>query len=176
MPAPALLLLPFPPCAATAGVGSQTDRKHEQSRQPHRRDHQSHVMGVSSVFGHSSSIRCAARRCLRNSSIVSRSVSGAITARLHCLCTRISELPPLTGNQFYYHEVIGFQVIDKEKGDIGICKDFIDVSNQPIMQVDKDGKEILIPAVDDIFEEVDREQRILRVAAPEGLIDIYLEG
>lgn len=88
----------------------------------------------------------------------------------------ISELPPLTGNQFYYHEVIGFQVIDKEKGNIGICKDFIDVSNQPIMQVDKDGKEILIPAVDDIFEEVDREQRILRVAAPEGLIDIYLEG
>ena len=27
-----------------------------------------------------------------------------------------------------------------------------------------------------VFEEVDREKRILRVAAPEGLIDIYLEG
>ena len=67
----------------------------------------------------------------------------------------ITELPPLTGNKFYYHEVIGFQVIDKVKGDIGICKDFIDISNQPIMQVDCDGKEILIPAVDDIFEEVE---------------------
>ncbi|MBP5557918.1 MAG: 16S rRNA processing protein RimM [Bacteroidales bacterium] len=87
----------------------------------------------------------------------------------------ITELPPLTGNKFYYHEVIGFQVIDKIKGNIGICKDFIDISNQPIMQVDCDGKEILIPAVDDIFEEVDREKRILRVNAPEGLIDIYLE-
>lgn len=88
----------------------------------------------------------------------------------------ITELPPLTGNKFYYHEVIGFQVIDKTKGNIGICKDFIDISNQPIMQVDGDGKEILIPAVDDIFEEVDREKRILQVNAPEGLIDIYMEG
>lgn len=87
----------------------------------------------------------------------------------------ISELPPLTGNKFYYHEVMGWQVIDREKGNIGICKDFIDVSNQPIMQVDFNGKEILIPAVDDIFEEVDRENKTLHICAPEGLIDIYLE-
>lgn len=87
----------------------------------------------------------------------------------------LSELPPLTGNKFYYHEVIGFQVIDKEKGNIGVCKDFIDISNQPIMQVDFNGREILIPAVDDVFETVDRENRTLHVNAPEGLIDIYLE-
>ena len=43
------------------------------------------------------------------------------------------------------------------------------------MQVDHDGTEILIPAVDDIFKEVDREGRTLHIAAPEGLIDIYLE-
>ena len=87
----------------------------------------------------------------------------------------ISELPPLTGNKFYYHEVIGFAVVDKAKGEIGHCKDFIDVSTQPIMQVDFDGTEILIPAVDDIFETVDRENRKLYISAPEGLIDIYLE-
>ena len=87
----------------------------------------------------------------------------------------ISELPPLTGNNFYYHEVIGFDVIDKEKGNIGVCKDFIDVSTQPIMQVDYNGTEILIPAVDDIFETVDRNRHELHIAAPEGLIDIYLD-
>ena len=43
------------------------------------------------------------------------------------------------------------------------------------MMVDHDGTEILIPAVDEIFKEVDREGRTLRIAAPEGLIDIYLE-
>lgn len=86
----------------------------------------------------------------------------------------LSDLPPLSGNKFYYHEVIGFQVFDKEKGNIGTCKDFIEVSNHPIMQVDFNGTEVLIPAVDDVFQTVDRENRELHISAPEGLIDIYI--
>ena len=84
-------------------------------------------------------------------------------------------LPPLTGNQFYFHEVIGFSVVDKEKGNIGICKEFIDISRQLIMQVEFEDKEILIPAVDEILKELDREKKIIYIEAPEGLIDIYLE-
>ena len=86
----------------------------------------------------------------------------------------LSMLPPLTGNNFYYHEVIGFTVVDKEKGNIGICQDFIDVSQQPIMQIDMNGKEVLIPAVDEFLKEVDRKRKIIHIEAPEGLIDIYL--
>jgi len=86
----------------------------------------------------------------------------------------LSFLPPLTGNKFYFHEVIGFDVIDKEKGNIGKCVDFMDVSRQPIMQIDCNGIEILIPAVDEIFETVDRERKVIMISAPEGLIDIYL--
>lgn len=85
----------------------------------------------------------------------------------------LSELPPLTGNNFYYHEVIGFTVIDKEKGEIGVCKDFIDVNGQSIMVIDHDGTEILIPAVDEFFEEVARDEKVINIIAPEGLIDIY---
>ena len=88
----------------------------------------------------------------------------------------LSFLPPLTGNKFYFHEVIGFEVIDKTKGNIGICVDFMEISRQPIMQIDFNGKEILIPAVDEIFETVDRENKTIAISAPEGLIDIYLEG
>lgn len=87
----------------------------------------------------------------------------------------LSMLPPLTGNNFYYHEVIGFKVMDKQKGEIGTCSDFIDTGKQPIMQVDFQGKEILIPVADEFFESVDRENKILHIAAPEGLIDLYLE-
>ena len=86
----------------------------------------------------------------------------------------ISLLPPLTGNNFYYHEVIDFQVVDAEKGNIGICKEFLDFSKQPIMQIELDGKEILVPAVDEFIQKVDRENKIIYIAAPEGLIDIYL--
>jgi 16S rRNA processing protein RimM len=86
----------------------------------------------------------------------------------------LSSLPPLTGNKFYFHEVIGFEVIDKEKGNIGICVDFIEISRQPIMQVDWNGVEILIPVVDEIFEMVNREDKTITISAPEGLIDVYL--
>lgn len=86
----------------------------------------------------------------------------------------LSELPPLTGNKFYFHEVIGFTVIDKTHGNIGICKEFIEISQQPIMQVELNGKEILIPAIDEVFETIDRDNKIMNINAPEGLIDIYL--
>jgi 16S rRNA processing protein RimM len=86
----------------------------------------------------------------------------------------LSFLPSLTGNKFYFHEVIGFEVIDKEKGNIGKCVDFMEISRQPIMQIDHNGKEILIPAVDDFFEKVDRKNRTITISAPAGLIDIYL--
>ena len=88
----------------------------------------------------------------------------------------MSELPPLTGNRFYFHEVVGFKVIDEEKGDIGVCRDFIDISHHPIMQIDHEGTEILIPAIDEIFKNVDRENKQIHIAAPEGLIDVYLES
>jgi len=86
----------------------------------------------------------------------------------------LSFLPPLTGNKFYFHEVIGFEVIDKTQGNIGKCVEFMEISRQPIMQIDFNGKEILIPAVDEIFETIDRENRTIYISAPEGLIDIYL--
>jgi 16S rRNA processing protein RimM len=86
----------------------------------------------------------------------------------------LSFLPPLSGNKFYFHEVIGFDVIDKEKGHIGKCVDFMEISRQPIMQIDFNGTEILIPAVDEIFETVDRDNKTISIVAPEGLIDIYM--
>lgn len=86
----------------------------------------------------------------------------------------MSFLPPLTGNCFYYHEIIGFQVIDKEKGNIGFCVDFIEATRQPIMQIDCNGIEILIPAVDDFFDVIDRDKKTITINAPDGLIDIYL--
>ena len=55
---------------------------------------------------------------------------GLVKAELYL---PLSELPPLTGNKFNFHEVIGFKVIDEEKGEVGTCLDFIDISHHPIM-------------------------------------------
>lgn len=96
---------------------------------------------------------------------------GLVKAELYL---PLSDLPPLTGNKFYFHEVIGFKVFDEEKGEVGTCQDFIDISHHPIMQIDHDGVEVLIPAIDEIFRKVDRENKAIYIQAPEGLIDVYL--
>ncbi|WP_435624517.1 ribosome maturation factor RimM [Flagellimonas sp.] len=83
-------------------------------------------------------------------------------------------LPPLSGNKFYFHEVIGFRLLDEVHGDIGIIKAVNDSASQELFEVDKDGKELLIPINDDIITKVDRESKTIHVKTPEGLVDLYL--
>ena len=83
-------------------------------------------------------------------------------------------LPKLEGNKFYYHEIIGFTLIDAVHGDIGIIKGVNDSASQALFEADKDGKHVLIPINDDIIQKVDREQKTIYVATPEGLVDLYL--
>lgn len=83
-------------------------------------------------------------------------------------------LPQLTGNKFYYHEIFGFEAEDLSFGLIGIIKGVNDSTNQAILEIDRNGSEILIPLIDDFIKSVDREQKKIILAVPEGLIDIYL--
>lgn len=94
----------------------------------------------------------------------------------HELYLPLDLLPELTGNQFYFHEVIGFHVVDAEKGDIGTIETIIDYPAQPLFQVFNNGVEILIPMIDPVIEKVDREMKTIYINAPTGLIDLYLGG
>jgi 16S rRNA processing protein RimM len=85
-------------------------------------------------------------------------------------------LPELKGNKFYYHEIVGFNVIDEVYGEIGKVKDVIELPHQTILQIMKDYTEILIPLHHDILKEVDRESKSIKINAPEGLIDIYIKN
>lgn len=85
-------------------------------------------------------------------------------------------LPPLTGNKFYFHEVIGWEVFDSNFGEVGTIKDIFDSTQFPLFQIiHSTGKEILIPINNQIIKKVHRQNRQIQIEAPEGLIDIYLE-
>jgi len=86
----------------------------------------------------------------------------------------LSFLPPLTGNQFYFHEVGGFAVTDANYGTVGVIDHILDQTNQPIFVIRRDEREILIPATDEIIKKVDRQKKTIEVETPEGLIDLYL--
>lgn len=84
-------------------------------------------------------------------------------------------LPKLSGNKFYYHEVIGFTLLDEVYGPIGNITGINDSASQALFEAVKDGKELLIPVSDDIITKVDRKNRTIHVKTPEGLIDLYLK-
>lgn len=83
-------------------------------------------------------------------------------------------LPKLTGNKFYYHEIVGFKVIDAAFGEVGTITGVNDSTSQALFEIDRNGKEILIPLIDDFIKEVDRENKTLHLEVPEGLIEVYL--
>lgn len=94
----------------------------------------------------------------------------------HEMYLPLDMLPKLTGNQFYFHEVVGFRVIDEEHGDIGVIQSIIEYPAQPLFQIDKDGTEILIPVIDPIIKDVNRMLKTITIDAPAGLIDLYLQS
>jgi 16S rRNA processing protein RimM len=87
----------------------------------------------------------------------------------------LSALPPLSGKAFYYHEIIGFTVIDAEFGEIGPVKEVYTQTNQDLVACTHKGKEVLFPVTDDLIETIDREKQQLHVRLPDGLIQLYLE-
>jgi 16S rRNA processing protein RimM len=84
-------------------------------------------------------------------------------------------LPKLEGNKFYFHEVIGFTIDDVTFGLVGIVTGVNDSTAQALFEIEKDGKEILIPVNDEFIVKVDRKKKSIIVNTPEGLIDLYLE-
>jgi len=87
----------------------------------------------------------------------------------------LEQLPTLTGNRFYYHEIIGWHIFNEKNDNLGIIKDVLDNSTQPLFQIiHPSGKEILIPIHDDILKHVDRDDHRIEIVAPEGLVELYL--
>ncbi|MDY2585839.1 ribosome maturation factor RimM [Winogradskyella aquimaris] len=83
-------------------------------------------------------------------------------------------LPKLDGNKFYFHEVIGFKVIDSNFGEVGTITAINDSTAQALFEIDRNGIEILIPMNDEFIVNVDKTNRTIEVKTPEGLIDLYL--
>ncbi len=86
----------------------------------------------------------------------------------------LSFLPELDDDQFYYHEIIGFTAEDVNFGKIGIVKGVNDSAAQALFEIDRDGKQILIPVNDDFIKKVDKKNKTLLLDTPEGLIEMYL--
>lgn len=87
----------------------------------------------------------------------------------------LDQLEELPEDQYYYHELIGFEVLDEVLGSIGDVKVIYDLQTQDLMGVEHQGKEVLIPIQDGIVLKVDKVAKKVYCQLPTGLLDIYLE-
>lgn len=87
----------------------------------------------------------------------------------------LTALPKLGEHQFYFHEVVGFAVVDENFGALGKVEKVLDYPMQALLQVSYENKEVLIPVADEIITRVDKTNGIIHIKAPEGLIEMYLD-
>ena len=85
----------------------------------------------------------------------------------------LSTLPELTGKQFYYHEIIGFNLFDENQTLFGEIKSVNDQTAQHYFVLDLQGKEIVVPMIKDWIMEVNREEKSITMQLPEGLLEVF---
>ena len=86
----------------------------------------------------------------------------------------LNELPELSEDQYYFHELVGCQVIDEELGALGEVAVIYDLETQDLIGMNYQEKEVLIPIQEGIIQKVDKTAKKVFCRLPEGLLDIYL--
>jgi 16S rRNA processing protein RimM len=81
----------------------------------------------------------------------------------------------LDDDQFYYHEIIGFSVIDEQQGKLGTVTAVYTSEAQDLIAMFYKNQEILIPVSDAIVKTIDRKKNELYTNLPTGLVEIYLD-
>jgi len=68
--------------------------------------------------------------------------------------------------------LIGFEVTDGQSGKIGKVVGYEDIPGNPLLEIELDGKKVLLPMQDEFVIEVDVHKRKLLLKIPDGLLDL----
>ncbi|MBE0638608.1 MAG: 16S rRNA processing protein RimM [Bacteroidales bacterium] len=82
------------------------------------------------------------------------------------------QLTELASDQFYFHEILEFMVIDVKIGELGPINQVLEAPEQNLLQVFYHKKEVLIPLVDDFIVRINKRKKQLFMDLPDGLIDL----
>jgi 16S rRNA processing protein RimM len=73
-------------------------------------------------------------------------------------------------DQIYMDELTGFSLINARTGRQGLITDFMDIPGNPVFEVSLKGEILLVPAQDDLIQEIDSENQKLIMQLPEGIM------
>ncbi|MCC5944500.1 MAG: 16S rRNA processing protein RimM, partial [Bernardetiaceae bacterium] len=85
-----------------------------------------------------------------------------------------AELPPLEEDEYYLHELLGYEVEDKINGKLGKVQHLYNAPQSDMVAVIYQKAEVLLPL--QFMTKIDKANKLLYFDLPEGLIEVYLEA
>ncbi len=82
----------------------------------------------------------------------------------------LADLPPLAADEYYWHQLEGLKVTDRQRGEIGTIVDLFTTAAHDIYVVQGPYGEVLVPAVGEFVLEIDPDGGRVLVDLPEGLV------
>ena len=73
-------------------------------------------------------------------------------------------------DEFYYDQLAGFSLHDRQSGKSGIIEEYMDIPGNPVFDVIIEGRSYLVPAQEEFIMEMDTEKKTILVNLPEGLL------
>jgi 16S rRNA processing protein RimM len=84
---------------------------------------------------------------------------------------RADDRPPLSEGEYYHHQVLGMQVVEESGENLGVLSGILETgANDVFIVTTQEGREILLPATEDVLLEIDLERKQMRVHLLPGLI------
>jgi 16S rRNA processing protein RimM len=82
-----------------------------------------------------------------------------------------AQLGELQEGEYYYHEIIDCTVVSEEGATIGTIKEVLSPGANDVWVIKRpDGKEVLIPYIEQVVLSVDVEQKLVTIHVMEGLL------
>jgi 16S rRNA processing protein RimM len=81
----------------------------------------------------------------------------------------VEKLAALPEGEYYWHELIGMDVVTEEGAALGIIRDIFSVRGHDVYVCKHEGEELLLPASKEVVRKVDKVNNIMTVRLLEGL-------
>ena len=82
------------------------------------------------------------------------------------ICVPESRLPALAADEFYWHQLIGLEVMSVDGRRLGTIRQIIETGSNDVYVVQEGREEVLIPALAEVVREVNLERRLMVVDLP----------
>lgn len=77
-------------------------------------------------------------------------------------------------DEMYFEDLTGFSVSFDDDPRKGVITSYIDSDNNPLFEVLVEGKEVYIPATEEMISALDIDTREIEFSLPHGLLDLYM--